>query len=122
MRFFLTNLYYFFSSLSVALVYHEPAPKLVWNKISSTLNREILIPQILSLSFRKISELRWRYDRVKSMFSYIFQVCRDISAGMEVLVWYGDKYLQFMGIPVTLKITTEENQSLAKTDEISKYH
>ena len=39
---------------------------------------------------------------------------------MEVLVWYGDKYLQFMGIPVALKITREDDQNISKLDEKGK--
>ena len=50
----------------------------------------------------------------------ILQVCRDISIGMEVLVWYGEKYLQFMGIPVSLKFTIEEKQNISQVDENSK--
>ena len=32
-----------------------------------------------------------------------YEVCKDIPQGMELLVWYGDCYLQFMGVPVALK-------------------
>ncbi|KAJ8312662.1 hypothetical protein KUTeg_010035, partial [Tegillarca granosa] len=32
-----------------------------------------------------------------------YEVCRDIPLGVELLVWYGEAYLQFMGIPVTTK-------------------
>ncbi len=34
-----------------------------------------------------------------------FEACKDIPQGTELLVWYGDCYLQFMGIPVSLKDT-----------------
>lgn len=33
----------------------------------------------------------------------LYEVCKDIPQGTELLVWYGDCYLQFMGIPVALK-------------------
>lgn len=29
-----------------------------------------------------------------------YQASKDISPGQELLVWYGDSYLKFMGIPV----------------------
>ncbi|XP_074640245.1 PR domain zinc finger protein 14-like [Tubulanus polymorphus] len=32
-----------------------------------------------------------------------YEACKDIPRGAELLVWYGDGYLQFMGIPVALK-------------------
>ncbi|XP_013402611.1 PR domain zinc finger protein 14 [Lingula anatina] len=32
-----------------------------------------------------------------------YEACKDIPQGTELLVWYGDCYLQFMGIPVALK-------------------
>ena len=32
-----------------------------------------------------------------------YEACKDIAQGTELLVWYGDCYLQFMGIPVALK-------------------
>ncbi|XP_064620585.1 PR domain zinc finger protein 14-like [Lineus longissimus] len=32
-----------------------------------------------------------------------YEACKDLPRGSELLVWYGDSYLQFMGIPVALK-------------------
>ncbi|XP_077990596.1 PR domain zinc finger protein 14-like [Glandiceps talaboti] len=32
-----------------------------------------------------------------------YEACKDILPGAELLVWYGDTYMQFMGIPVSLK-------------------
>ncbi|XP_070533246.1 PR domain zinc finger protein 14-like isoform X2 [Ptychodera flava] len=32
-----------------------------------------------------------------------YEACKDIPRSQELLVWYGDCYLQFMGIPVALK-------------------
>ena len=31
-----------------------------------------------------------------------YEACRDITEGSELLVWYGDTYVQFMGIPVSM--------------------
>jgi len=36
---------------------------------------------------------------------------------MEVLVWYGDMYLQFMGIPVTLTTDKQTSQDQEKQEE-----
>lgn len=35
-----------------------------------------------------------------------YEVLHDIPPGGELLVWYGSQYLQFMGIPVTVRTTT----------------
>ncbi|KAG8441954.1 hypothetical protein GDO86_010946 [Hymenochirus boettgeri] len=32
-----------------------------------------------------------------------YETCKEILPGQELLVWYGDCYLQFLGIPVSLK-------------------
>ena len=32
-----------------------------------------------------------------------FEVVCDIFEGSELLVWYGDSYLKYMGIPITMK-------------------
>uniref|UniRef100_A0A8D0GCJ3 PR/SET domain 14 n=1 Tax=Sphenodon punctatus TaxID=8508 RepID=A0A8D0GCJ3_SPHPU len=32
-----------------------------------------------------------------------YESCKEISPGQELLVWYGDCYLQFLGIPISLK-------------------
>ena len=47
-----------------------------------------------------------------------YEVSRDIYAGTEMLVWYGDDYIQVMGIPVTLKgvVGEEENQLQKESD------
>ena len=37
-----------------------------------------------------------------------YEVCKDIAQGQELLVWYGDSFLQFLGIPVSLKDMTDE--------------
>ncbi|XP_071810786.1 PR domain zinc finger protein 14-like isoform X2 [Apostichopus japonicus] len=52
-----------------------------------------------------------------------YEVCKDIPRGTELLVWYGDTYLQFMGIPVGIKDATthggsdyNEDDSLTNSD------
>ncbi|KAJ7330631.1 PR domain zinc finger protein 14 [Desmophyllum pertusum] len=32
-----------------------------------------------------------------------YEVSKDIAEGSELLVWYGDTYLKYMGIPITMK-------------------
>lgn len=32
-----------------------------------------------------------------------YEVSKDIYEGTELLVWYGDRYLKYMGIPITMK-------------------
>lgn len=50
-----------------------------------------------------------RYEREQNMFviqegnDVFFDVSSDISEGTELLVWYGDSYLKYMGIPITMK-------------------
>ena len=39
---------------------------------------------------------------MKTIFAQSTIIFRDIPAGTELLVWYGDAYSQFMGIPLTL--------------------
>ena len=55
---------------------------------------------------------------MKTIFAQSTIICRDIPAGTELLVWYGDAYSQFMGIPLTLndgkgdtRITPLEHES-----------
>jgi hypothetical protein len=45
---------------------------------------------------------------VQSEGEIFYEVCKDIAQGQELLVWYGDSYLQFMGIPVSLKEMSDE--------------
>ncbi|XP_052718436.1 PR domain zinc finger protein 14-like isoform X1 [Crassostrea angulata] len=50
-----------------------------------------------------------RYSREQNLVvvqegeNIYYEVCKDIPMGTELLVWYGDMYTQFMGIPVTLQ-------------------
>ncbi|XP_033495226.1 PR domain zinc finger protein 14 [Epinephelus lanceolatus] len=38
-----------------------------------------------------------------------YEACKEIRPGQELLVWYGDCYMQFLGIPLTLKDPREDN-------------
>lgn len=49
-----------------------------------------------------------------------YEASRDIPSGGELLVWYGPQYLQFMGIPVTLKTAIAESVP-DRIDHESKY-
>ena len=44
-----------------------------------------------------------------------YQACKEIKRGDELLVWYDDDYMQFMGIPISLKEVPEESP-LQKTE------
>ena len=56
-----------------------------------------------------------------------YECCKDIPGGSELLVWYGDCYTQFMGIPVSMKCSDAGNvvqdtldskcQGLVNTDQ-----
>lgn len=41
-----------------------------------------------------------------------YEACKDIQQGQELLVWYGDCYMQFLGIPLTLKDAKEDGNAL----------
>lgn len=45
-----------------------------------------------------------------------YETSKTIHQGVELLVWYGDDYLQFMGIPVTLKDTSEHPHHALESD------
>lgn len=38
-----------------------------------------------------------------------YETCKEIKPGQELLVWYGDCYMQFLGIPLTLKASREDS-------------
>lgn len=50
-----------------------------------------------------------RYEREQNVVivqdndHVFFEVTCDIFEGTELLVWYGDSYLKYMGIPITMK-------------------
>ncbi|CAK6972345.1 PR domain zinc finger protein 14 [Scomber scombrus] len=45
-----------------------------------------------------------------------YEACKEIRPGQELLVWYGDCYMQFLGIPLTLK-DSRENSSVVPASE-----
>ncbi|XP_052452343.1 PR domain zinc finger protein 14 isoform X2 [Carassius gibelio] len=45
-----------------------------------------------------------------------YEACKEIRAGQELLVWYGDCYVQFLGIPLTLKDFTDGTDPLSTED------
>lgn len=45
-----------------------------------------------------------------------YEACKEIRPGQELLVWYGDCYMQFLGIPLTLKDPGEDNNVVPSTE------
>ncbi|XP_068727351.1 PR domain zinc finger protein 14-like [Montipora capricornis] len=50
-----------------------------------------------------------------------YEVCKEIAEGCELLVWYGDSYLKYMGIPITMKtkLTKIESDSTLGGDSFA---
>ncbi|KAL8182038.1 UNVERIFIED_CONTAM: hypothetical protein K2H54_040860 [Gekko kuhli] len=46
-----------------------------------------------------------------------YETCKEISPGQELLVWYGDCYLQFLGIPISLKGPAEGKRAQQHCEE-----
>ncbi|XP_076147487.1 PR domain zinc finger protein 14 [Alosa pseudoharengus] len=46
---------------------------------------------------------------VQNQGQIFYEVCKDIKPQQELLVWYGDCYVQFLGIPLTLKEFIDDN-------------
>ncbi|KAJ7338903.1 hypothetical protein JRQ81_012805 [Phrynocephalus forsythii] len=46
-----------------------------------------------------------------------YESCKEIPPGQELLVWYGDGYLQFLGIPISLKGTPEAKRAQQNSEE-----
>ncbi|XP_028289128.1 PR domain zinc finger protein 14 [Parambassis ranga] len=46
-----------------------------------------------------------------------YETCKEIKQGQELLVWYGDCYMQFLGIPLTLKDPREDNSVGPPTED-----
>nr|XP_056710882.1 PR domain zinc finger protein 14 [Euleptes europaea] len=46
-----------------------------------------------------------------------YETCKEISPGQELLVWYGDCYLQFLGIPISLKGPAEDKRAQQHCEE-----
>ena len=49
-----------------------------------------------------------------------YEVSRDIPAGEELLVWYSDQHLQFMGIPVNFRSGAMDSAAGEKIDHESE--
>ncbi|XP_053169471.1 PR domain zinc finger protein 14 [Hemicordylus capensis] len=50
-----------------------------------------------------------------------YESCKEIAPGQELLVWYGDCYLQFLGIPISLKGgTAEDKQAQQQSEETTE--
>ena len=50
-----------------------------------------------------------------------YECCNDIPIGTELLVWYGDSYMQFMGIPIAKKTGNTYGDGIAGRVEESRY-
>lgn len=50
-----------------------------------------------------------------------YETCKDITHGTELLVWYGDCYLQFMGVPVSLKEMADGGSSEEASGRYMEY-
>ncbi|XP_075906617.1 PR domain zinc finger protein 14 [Nelusetta ayraudi] len=48
-----------------------------------------------------------------------YEACKDVQPGQELLVWYGDCYMQFLGIPLTLKDSKEDSSNAESPAEDS---
>ncbi|XP_070604744.1 PR domain zinc finger protein 14 [Erythrolamprus reginae] len=46
-----------------------------------------------------------------------YESCKEITPGQELLVWYGDGYSQFLGIPISLKGAAEEKRTPHRSEE-----
>uniref|UniRef100_A0A8C4ZP77 PR domain containing 14 n=1 Tax=Gadus morhua TaxID=8049 RepID=A0A8C4ZP77_GADMO len=46
-----------------------------------------------------------------------YEACREVPPGEELLVWYGDCYVQFLGIPLTLRGSAENSGPPLSTED-----
>ncbi|XP_077364812.1 PR domain zinc finger protein 14 [Festucalex cinctus] len=46
-----------------------------------------------------------------------YEACKEIRAEQELLVWYGDGYVQFLGIPLALRGPDEDNDTLTPAED-----
>nr|XP_057915384.1 PR domain zinc finger protein 14 [Doryrhamphus excisus]XP_057915385.1 PR domain zinc finger protein 14 [Doryrhamphus excisus] len=46
-----------------------------------------------------------------------YEACKEIKAKQELLVWYGDCYMQFLGIPLTLRDSGDDNSRVPPTED-----
>ncbi|XP_001378705.2 PR domain zinc finger protein 14 [Monodelphis domestica] len=51
-----------------------------------------------------------------------YESCKEILPNQELLVWYGDCYQQFLGIPVSLKVLDKGKQPLEPPEESGESH
>ncbi|XP_020857811.1 PR domain zinc finger protein 14 [Phascolarctos cinereus] len=51
-----------------------------------------------------------------------YESCKEILPNQELLVWYGDCYQQFLGIPVNLKVVDKGKQLLEPPEESGESH
>ncbi|KAM9337642.1 PR domain zinc finger protein 14 [Symphorus nematophorus] len=49
-----------------------------------------------------------------------YEACKEIRPGQELLVWYGDCYMQFLGIPLTLKDPREDNNMVPPAEDAAE--
>lgn len=49
---------------------------------------------------------------VQAQGQIFYEACKEIRPGQELLVWYGDCYMQFLGIPLTLKDPREDSSAV----------
>ncbi|XP_066480503.1 PR domain zinc finger protein 14 [Tiliqua scincoides] len=54
---------------------------------------------------------------LQSQGQIFYESCKEIAPGQELLVWYGDCYLQFLGIPISLKGTVEGKHAQQQSEE-----
>ncbi|KAK2859438.1 hypothetical protein Q5P01_004058 [Channa striata] len=46
-----------------------------------------------------------------------YEACKEIRPSQELLVWYGDCYMQFLGIPLTLKDPIEDSNDVPPAED-----
>ncbi|XP_049605058.1 PR domain zinc finger protein 14 [Syngnathus scovelli] len=49
-----------------------------------------------------------------------YEACKEIKGEQELLVWYGDGYVQFLGIPLTLRGPEEDYDTLPPAEDASE--
>ncbi|XP_036409947.1 PR domain zinc finger protein 14 [Megalops cyprinoides] len=54
---------------------------------------------------------------VQSQSQIFYETCKEIRSNQELLVWYGDCYVQFLGIPLTLKEMISDRNTLIPTED-----
>ena len=55
---------------------------------------------------------------VQAQGQIFYEACREVPPGEELLVWYGDCYVQFLGIPLTLRETAEDSSRALSTEGV----